>query len=51
MTQSTIFAVNYSSKIYGENSTVAEIIEYLRHIYDDGKNEKRIKVDITVFDE
>lgn len=51
MIQNITFAINYSSKLYGKNSTLAEVIEYLRHIYDDENKEKRIKIDITVFDE
>ena len=51
MIQSTTFAINYASKLYGKNSTLAEVIEFLRHIYDDENNEKRIKIDVTVFDE
>lgn len=50
MIQSTTFCIGYHHRLYGKNSTLAEVIEFLRHVCN-GDNEKRIKVEITVVDE
>lgn len=50
MIQNTTFSIGYQQPLYGKNSSLAEVIEFLRHIYDDD-NKKRVKVVITTADE
>lgn len=50
MIQNTTFSIGYQQHLYGKNSSLAEVIEFLRHVYDDD-NEKRVKIVITVTDE